>query len=203
FFSLSLILSLFPSLLLRPRRRSPSPVVPGAGRCSPRAPLPLPDPPIHRAPRSRCCWGSSRPRVAAGARLPLPHAACLPPPRLLRRARQGSSPVASSSGGFELRRAGERAAAAARRDLEDDAAVVDRDAGRPPRGGRGSPKQGTIFSSSPLRGSICLAERPAARRGQLLEATRPFSAGLVRRIPSAATTRVARLVDAFLPKDQR
>ncbi|CAO2160782.1 unnamed protein product, partial [Urochloa humidicola] len=196
-FFLSLILSLLrwsrrrPSPLAtpplsharRPRRRpllSPRPSSPAAP--PPCAPLPRSAPALHRASRSRCCRRSSRLRAAAGARLPLPHTTCLPPPRLLRGARQGPSPTASSSGGFELRRAGEKAVAAAHRDHEDVAVVVDRYAGGSPRGRRGSPKRGAIFSSSPLRGSICLAARPAARRGQLFGSARPSSTGLARRI---------------------
>ncbi|CAO2190700.1 unnamed protein product, partial [Urochloa humidicola] len=100
-----------------------------------------PTPPLRRAPRRRCCRGSSRLRAAAGARLNLQF---FPTPPARHRLGssvvpdRGLSPAALSPNGLELRRARERArpeqraAAAARRDLEDATTVVDsRDAGEP------------------------------------------------------------------------
>ncbi|CAN6253317.1 unnamed protein product, partial [Urochloa humidicola] len=129
-----------------------APVIPSTGRRSP-APL-FPGWPLLPAPLF-----SGRPLLSIarrGALLPGVEPPRAPPPVLTSlfptppaRHRLGSSaaldrgpsPAASNSGGLELRRAGERAgleqraAAVARCDLEDDAAVVDRDAGGPPRGG--------------------------------------------------------------------
>ncbi|CAO2197899.1 unnamed protein product, partial [Urochloa humidicola] len=134
--------------LLRPRRRSPR-----ARHPQHRPPLPprlFPGWPLLPAPLF-----SGRPLLSIarrgallpGVEPPLVLTSLFPTPPARHRLGssaaldRGPSPAASNSGGLELRRAGERAgpeqraAAVARCDLEDDAAVVDKDAGGPPRGG--------------------------------------------------------------------